>query len=47
MFWMGSIVGFLLGFIGGIIFVFEKIENIIHDFGDIEIETVEEDNKED
>lgn len=41
MFWMGSLVGFLLGFIGGIIFVFEKIENIIHDFGDIEIEKIE------
>lgn len=46
MFWIGSIIGFLLGFIGGCLFVFEKIEDIVSSLGNIEIETVEE-NKED
>lgn len=47
MFWIGSIIGFLLGFIGGCLFVFEKIEDIISNLGDIEIGTIDVDNKED
>lgn len=47
MFWLGFIIGMLLGFIGGFIFLLDKIENMVCSFGEIEFEKADEDELKD